>query len=111
MKRIYVLLLTGMVFGVQSTEAQFMKKLKKAAKKELNKTLDGKEEEEAKTAAPTKPVSGMSNQNTPETTNPDEPASHTEEQEEMVNLYEITEPYVFMHNRNKVKAWPLYKKD
>ncbi len=111
MKRIYVLLLTGMVFGIQSTEAQFMKKLKKAAKKELNKTLDGKEEEESKTATPAKPVSGMSNQNTPETTTTDEPDSHTEEKEEMVNLYEITEPYVFMHNRNKVKAWPLYKKD
>lgn len=110
MKKIYLLLLAGMLFGVRSAEAQFMKKLKNAAKKELNKRT---EPEPGQESTSSRPVSGLSGQDDPENNTADESVdggSSTGE-EKTVNLYEITEPYAFVYNRNKVKAWPVYKKD
>lgn len=104
----YLLLCAGVIFGCQSVEAQFMKKLKSVAKKELNKTKD-KNDPETTTNTSSKPISGLEDASENSTANKE--ADTEGAAEETVNLYEITEPYPFVYNRNKVKAWPVYKKD
>ncbi|MBQ4915468.1 hypothetical protein J8L85_13520 [Maribacter sp. MMG018] len=108
MKRIYLLLCAGVMLGYQSAEAQFMKKLKNVAKKELNKKMD-KNDPETSTKTSSQPVSG--HEGTYENSTTNESADAEGAEEATINLYEITEPYPFVYNRNKVKAWPVYKKD